>query len=318
MTRFNDDGWRGGAPVDSSALVRGDFDAILFFQVIPSGSLLKQLKCKNVTVVPMFDSVSGHRNWEWSPLLRCKFVNFCQVLHRTILSAGGRSLYAQFFPDPSKYEVISRSGLPKAFFWQRGRDVTWDTVRKLIGTPGVMESVQLHLAADPGRSTGAPDERESQLFRIAQSEWFSTRKDYLSAISKAEVFFAPRIREGIGLSFLEAMAYGACVVAPDLPTMNEYIIHGKTGLLYDPFHPRQMDFSCVRAIGANARELVEAGHARWITQEGAILEFIDKASPAGRPTAGFPLLRAAMGARYGLRRLRQRLAQAWRRVRDRR
>ena len=136
-----------------------------------------------------------------------------------------------FFRDPSKYEVISRSsGLPKAFFWQRGREVTWDTVRKLIGTPGVMESVQLHLAADPGRSTGAPDERESQLFRIAQSEWFSTRKDYLSAISKAEVFFAPRIREGIGLSFLEAMAYGACVVAPDLPTMNEYIIHGKTGL----------------------------------------------------------------------------------------
>ena len=33
------------------------------------------------------------------------------------------------------------------------------------------------------------------------------------------------------------MALGLLVVAPDRPTMNEYLVSGENGLLYDPAHP---------------------------------------------------------------------------------
>ena len=51
--------------------------------------------------------------------------------------------------------------------------------------------------------------------------------------SRANVYFAPRLEEGIGQTFLEAIRWGRCVVAADNRTINEYIIHGVNGLLYD-------------------------------------------------------------------------------------
>src|SRR6202012_2876394 len=41
--------------------------------------------------------------------------------------------------------------------------------------------------------------------------------------------------EGVGITFLEAMARGCAVVAYDAPTMNEYIESGKTGVLLPNF-----------------------------------------------------------------------------------
>jgi glycosyltransferase involved in cell wall biosynthesis len=315
VTTFYDEGWREGATVDAKAVSGGDFDVVVFFQVIPNSDLLRQLRFRNVTIVPMFDSVSGHRNWEWFPLLGYKFVNFCRALHRTIVSAGGRSLSVQYFPKPSEYAVAFRNGGHlRAFFWQRGPEISWNTVKRLIGRPGMIESVHLHMAPDPGGSTVAPDERERRAYQIMESRWFSTRHEYLAAISKADIFFAPRIREGIGLSFLEAMAQGACVVGANLPTMNEYIEHGKTGLLYDPLDPRQLDFSCTQAIGVRAREAAEAGYAAWLAQANAILEFVEERSRSfTQLNNGSRLLRAAMGGRYRWQRLKQRLAEEWRR-----
>ena len=50
---------------------------------------------------------------------------------------------------------------------------------------------------------------------------------------KSTIYIASRPYEGIGMSFLEAMADGRCVVAHDNTTHNEYIEHGKNGFLFD-------------------------------------------------------------------------------------
>ncbi len=94
-------------------------------------------------------------------------------------------------------------------------------------------------------------------------------------LSKSNVYFAPGLYEGIGLSFLEAMAMGMCVVAPNTATMNEYIIHGVNGLLYNPQDPFPLDFSHADRFGARARKSVENGYKRWVKSIDDILDFVD-------------------------------------------
>jgi len=66
------------------------------------------------------------------------------------------------------------------------------------------------------------------------SDWFFNRNEYEKILCSKQIYIAPRIKEGIGLSFL-SMAAGRVVVAPNFPTMNEYIIHTENGYLYDPY-----------------------------------------------------------------------------------
>ena len=113
---------------------------------------------------------------------------------------------------------------------------------------------------------------------IKITKWFANREDYLRAVREADVFFAPRVSEGIGMSFLEAMVGGKCVAAPDNPTMTEYIDHGRTGLLYNPKRPGPLDFSRVEDISDNVRRFVEEGREKWLQAREELLDFIRESS----------------------------------------
>ena len=49
-------------------------------------------------------------------------------------------------------------------------------------------------------------------------------------LSSCNIFIVPRMFEGIGLTFLEAMASGMFVISSDTPIMNEYISHKNNGV----------------------------------------------------------------------------------------
>ena len=55
-------------------------------------------------------------------------------------------------------------------------------------------------------------------------------KQYLEHLSKCNIFIVPRLYEGIGLTFLEAMASGMVVLSSNFPTMNEYIQNNINGI----------------------------------------------------------------------------------------
>jgi glycosyltransferase involved in cell wall biosynthesis len=57
------------------------------------------------------------------------------------------------------------------------------------------------------------------------------RHQYLSLVNKSNLFIAPRYYEGVGVTFLEALARGCVVFSANSPTMNEYIFHKTTGYL---------------------------------------------------------------------------------------
>jgi hypothetical protein len=70
------------------------------------------------------------------------------------------------------------------------------------------------------------------------------------------------------------MGRGQCVVAPNQGTMNEYILPGVNGLLFDIHNPQPLDFSEVARLGARARESTIAGRAAWEAAEEDLVRFI--------------------------------------------
>ena len=68
-------------------------------------------------------------------------------------------------------------------------------------------------------------------------------EEYRALLSEPGVYIAPRFTEGIGMSFLEALAAGKFVVAHKDATMDEAIDDGVTGRLVDMRNPMPIQLS---------------------------------------------------------------------------
>ena len=147
-----------------------------------------------------------------------------------------------------------------------------------------IEQVHLHRALDPGATYVAPNPQEKSAHRIVETDWFEHRDDYLAAVDACDVFIAPRPWEGIGLAFLEAMARGKCVVAVDGPAMNEYIVHGTSGLLVDLNRLQPLDLSRRLELGDRALRSVSRGRAAWLRQIGHVIDEVRTAARQDRPS----------------------------------
>ncbi len=278
---FWDESWDRGPRVDLRSISQNSFNPIIFFQIVhyPEEEIYF-LKDRNVIVFPMFDAspnLFDHFWRKYTYISEVKFVNFSKTLHQRQKKLGFESRYFQYFlpPDKSARQRPDPKGL-KGFFWQRTNRITWNHIRELIKNTN-FKSIVLHSAVDPpGFDLVLPAEEEIKKYNIKITRWFNRKEDYSRLVRDADVYFAPRAAEGIGMSFLEAMAMGKCVVAADNPTMNEYISHGKTGLLYDPDNPGPLDFSNIEEISLNAQKYIEEGRQRWLESEKELLDFIQE------------------------------------------
>lgn len=289
---FWDEAWRNGPRVDLKKIAESGYNPVVLFQVFRfPREKIRFLRDRRVILFPMFDACPVSTDFYWKNftcLPDVRFINFSETLHRRIARFGFHSKYFRYFlpVDETPRDKVDGRKL-KGFFWQRTERITWNHIRTLI-SKARFETFNIHAAVDPpGFRFVQPGAGEMTKYNIDITKWFSGREDYLRVVKEANVFFAPRVNEGIGMAFLEAMAMGKCVVAPDSPTMNEYITHGETGLLYDPKQPQPLDFSNIEDICANTRELVAEGYKKWRQSREELLEFIkERAVPAAHEETG--------------------------------
>jgi hypothetical protein len=276
---FWDDSWRGGEPVKWGEVQ--NYDAVIMFQsyCAPEQGAFRQHH-PNVIYIPMMDQFGiwqgpmFNQSDFWTPFQGSKVLNFSSALHCLTTGFGIASHWARYYQPAEQGFAQHIEGL-RGFFWLRRQDqISWPLIRKLIETAR-FDAFHIHLAHDPGSpEPQLPSADDIAIHRITTSTWFEDRSELTALVDKANVYFAPRMEEGIGQSFLEAMARGKCVVAANQGTMNEYILHGVNGLLYDHRLPRPLDFSNVAFLGAQARASVREGHAQWLAGEDAIVKFI--------------------------------------------
>lgn len=269
------------------------FDLLIVWQVMPDIRLVKKIVSWDYgCFFPMYDHQKGNKefyNETWQGFMDFNIVCFSKALFNEAIKAGFDAKYIQFFPKPHLVEEWGDE--QGAFFWQRITGLNMETLASVTRNLAI-HSVHLHKALDPGHEQ-LPAEKWSrelssfmQRVEVRESEWFEHKEQLTLEMDRYAFYMAPRYYEGIGMSFLDAMARGRCVIAPDTATMNEYITHGVNGLLYswdgatnksEPIVPSALS---IRQLQANALHGIQDGYKSWVENKHQILDWCaEKANP---------------------------------------
>jgi len=263
-----DDGWKGGNNSDLS-FIDNSYHGVIFWQVLPDLLSLRKIKNDNLIYFPMYDSVPFEKEY-WKMRCNLKIVNFSKKLHDLHFKWGLNSIYVKYFPDKQEFSPGKKD---EVFFWQRLSRIDFNLISKLFNNKGF--KFHLHKAIDPEQTFQQPNNDQEKEFQITYSDWFETREEMWDLIKQKGIYVAPREFEGIGMSFLEAMAMGKAVVAVDNPTMNEYIKHGENGYLFDLENPQKIDFSNIENVQKNSYEYMQKGLKKWNNDKNRIIDFIE-------------------------------------------
>jgi glycosyltransferase involved in cell wall biosynthesis len=274
---FWDDSWRGGRSVTAAEINAFDPDIVFYIQTIGKISEMEKINAKNIVWAPMEDAFFLKKaEWLRYKKLRLKILCFSKRTFKKVSLLGFDVLSVQYFIKPEWRERDFSQ--PRIYFWQRNRSVTWNTVKELLGGQHV-ERLFFRNVPDPFMvAMPVPSQRDMEQYHIEVSNAWLEKIEMENILSNLNVFIAPRIYEGIGMAFLEAMSRGMAVVASDTPTHNEYIESGVNGYLYDLKNPQQIDFSNLETISKNAFKTASDGYSRWQQSEDKIVDFMDKKS----------------------------------------
>lgn len=273
-----DSQWNGGTFPSISRIDEEGFDILILWQIMiyHNPEKLRKLRCKNIIIIPMYDDIHADPDELFLRFRNFRFISFCSVLQTRFERLNIKSKYFQYFINPDSLPFCGDTFTElKGFFWQRTNDITWDHLRILIEGSG-FASFHLHLALDPiWYREVLPTEEEMEKYHITITRWFDKREAYLEVLSRANVFFTPRLYEGIGMPVIEAMTMGKVVVAPDHPAMNEYITHDVNGLLYDMQDLKPLNFSSAKTLAMQAREDSLSGFRKWKDSRPGIVDWIN-------------------------------------------
>jgi glycosyltransferase involved in cell wall biosynthesis len=270
VTEIQDESWLGKAFPDLS-FVNETYAGVVFFQNLPPVETFRKIKNGNLIAFPMYDAYGGFDEEFWKQYRSMKFINFSKTLHEKLNSWGFSTMHIRYFPPPQPF---TKNGNKKAFFWQRKSIININTVERLLGKAKI--KLHIHRAIDPLQEFVKPSGVQEKKYGISYSEWHRDRSTALSNVQKCGIYIAPRDYEGIGLSFLEAMAMGKAVIAPNNPTMNEYITHNENGYLYSMGNVSPIDLTQIKRIRDNAYSYMKKGYKEWLSKRMDIINFIKK------------------------------------------
>jgi len=256
-----------------------NFDILICWQTEDLAEALVSIG-KKVILVPMYDAAVQRPVDYWRQFARCKIICFCRTFYEQLIDIDMNAYYFQYYPETAtvsaQHASVSGSSL---FFWLRRPDtaINLEGLARLIMT-WPSSRLHIHLACDePANQVDKPKKSfatEIELLRrnghfVTTSSWFANRGEYIAVLRKCNLFLAPRLEEGIGMSFLEPMSMGLCVLANNRPTMNEYIYDKVNGVLFDAARPPEewcpwenLD-GRVTEFGLRAAESIARGRRRW-------------------------------------------------------
>ena len=279
VTDFWDEVWEGGKPINIDEINNGNFDVILFLQIIVNPLKIKKLKCKNIIWVPMYDTEITRRFSRLRLIgylyFNIKVISFSRALTSKFKKFGFDMLNVQYYPQPNFIEHSSDE--LTILFWQRIKQINLFTVKNILADNKIKE-IFFQNNPDPRHKTNLPTQEEVEKFHITIINGWIGDKEYSQLLRKCNIYIAPRVYEGIGMGFLNVMATGSVVIASNKPTMSEYIENGVSGYLYDVKNPKKIDLSSIKTIQENIKEKIEKGFSVWQRQQKDILAYLEVSS----------------------------------------
>lgn len=294
--------WEPGTPVD--------FDQpLVFCQIPPPPEILAEPRAK-IIWLPMWDDARHYspRWWATLPPGRVRIAAYAAPVHREAVRAGLPTLRVNFYKDPAERPAARWDRGRTLFYWNRTGLADRNFLARLCSELS-LDRLIFGSATDPGSEQHAytlPALLGST--KVTTFGAFLPRADYEALLSEANLYFAPRLYEGVGMTVLEAMGSGCAVLAHDTPTMNEYIAHRHNGWLFPSIRPPlwrerlqsglhrrfprvipaahpastlplDQEWSALRRtdwaqLGQQARRDQATGHQIWLGQLPALARFI--------------------------------------------
>lgn len=185
-----------------------------------------------VTWIPMADNFLDYDSDFWENLNRnIKIFALSSLIGKPAKRASLKTFEATFYLNPDDFPVADWSNGFRLMYWNRSALVGKKLLYQLCEQLNVNE-LYFRDKVDSIYPSAYYSPSASKLkSKLTLVNDISNRSDYLKYLEKVNIFIAPRPVEGVGLTFLEAMASGCAIIAPDFPTMNEYITDGVDGIL---------------------------------------------------------------------------------------
>ena len=242
-------------------------DVIVYWEFLPSRFRIAE-PGRRCVFVPMYDNEWGSR-WQWRRIADSGMavVSFCGRITEHARKCGVKNLLDVRFALPPS----PAPGNPRvAVLWDRGQ-VGIGQVRRLFA-PGDLDKLIVVRRPGGGKAPEPiPDEvRETYHVELHEGDYLPD-EEYRALLAEPGVYIAPRFTEGIGLSFLEALAAGKFVVAHKDATMDEAIEDGVNGRLVDMRNPARIDLPATDPATRLAK--AEERYARWKKDEERLLAF---------------------------------------------
>jgi glycosyltransferase involved in cell wall biosynthesis len=258
-----------------------DHDLVVIFQLDFLAPIFLAAGYHTV-VVPMYDGSANMPYEHWIAMKEASFVCFSRTIHERVTAAGSRSLLVKYFVPPCDEDQLPTFECLRGILWMRRPQdgLTPKFVEKLLGAQ--LTSLHVHNAPDDGtvRLLDDPGLRAAA-FPVGESRWNIEATQYLAALKKANVFFAPRVSEGIGMTMLEAFANGLLVIANDDAVHNEYVANWTNGILFNRNAPEAFDLPLKTAKELAYRGWMDAkaGFEEWLETQSRLLDFIRATPP---------------------------------------
>ena len=253
-------------------VLAGDYDLIVCWQCEHFAVRLTPFT-RNVVLIPMWDAARFREAPYWQRLRTVPIIAFSRDLHVVLQRQGCETHYFQFFPDPDAVGALAPSDAiwSRGFFWERRPKEAWSAgIVCAIAESMGLDQLHVHMVSDFGDEPTKIDFRGE----LSTSAWFDQWSEFQELKRSFGVFFAPRDYEGIGHSFLEALAQGQCVISPNRSTASDYITSGVNGFLVDPEEFPEFDGTRVAELGAAARQFCYEGYREWMADQDRLRDLL--------------------------------------------
>jgi glycosyltransferase involved in cell wall biosynthesis len=205
----------------------------LIYCMLPPPDELLRDKDLEAIWIPMWDQAQGYDDDWWSALPKgLRIVAFSDTVRAKASAAGLNVLRLRYYKDPDALPAAEWNQGNVLFYWNRvgmaGPDFIANACAALNVTT-LLFKPDIDPRIEPNKSYELPEKLGATKVEIIRPT--AKRQDFLRSIESANMVLSPRLTEGAGMVFLEAMARGCGVIAHDAPTMNEYITHGRNGIL---------------------------------------------------------------------------------------
>lgn len=221
------------APLD--VLDRDPGRPLIFCQLPPPPELLRRDTAR-IVWLPMWDNVARWPESFWAGLARSparpRIVAFSRPVEQRARRFGLPTLRVRFYFEPERFEPVRRDSQRTMIYWNRVGLYSEAAIRRICADLAVERLIHIH-RPDPGYDHPGltlPESLGKTQVRIIRD--FLPDTEHQRLLAQSTLCLAPRAREGVGLTVLQSMARGACVLAYDGPATNEYVVHGHSGHLF--------------------------------------------------------------------------------------